>query len=125
MAAQAKTFRVKETLDQLHFVANGSLVIIVFCVCFAAMVTILESSFHMKLVIQNDSMVKVFNKKGEIIIRAKYSHNVQKQTLFLYPNHPIINKLITFTASDMGQFVTGGNGNALNNLQVNIENVLK
>lgn len=60
MAVQAKTFRLKETLDQLHFVANGSLVIIVFCVCFAAMVTILESSFHMKLVIQNDSMVPGF-----------------------------------------------------------------
>lgn len=53
-------FRWKETLQQLYFVANGSLAIIVFCVSFAAMVTILESSFHMKLVIQNDSMVPGF-----------------------------------------------------------------
>jgi len=52
--------RVKETFQQLHFVANGSLLIIVFCVSFAAMVTILESSFHMKIVIQNDSMVPGF-----------------------------------------------------------------
>jgi phospholipid/cholesterol/gamma-HCH transport system permease protein len=33
---------------------------VVFCVSFAAIVTILESSFHMKLVIQNDSMVPGF-----------------------------------------------------------------
>lgn len=52
--------RTKEFLQQLFFVANGSLIIIVFCVCFAAVVTILESSFHMKLVIQNDSMVPGF-----------------------------------------------------------------
>lgn len=52
--------RLKETIQQLFFVANGSLVIVVFCVCFAAMVTILESSFHMKIVIQNDSMVPGF-----------------------------------------------------------------
>lgn len=53
-------FRWRETLQQLNFVANGSLLIIVFCVCFAAVVTILEASFHMKMVIQNDSMVPGF-----------------------------------------------------------------
>lgn len=53
-------FRVRETIKQLHFVANESLIIILVCVCFAAMVTILESSFHMRLVIQNDSMVPGF-----------------------------------------------------------------
>lgn len=53
-------FRPKETLRQLDFVANGSLGIILLCVSFAAVVTILEASFHMKLVIQNDSMVPGF-----------------------------------------------------------------
>jgi phospholipid/cholesterol/gamma-HCH transport system permease protein len=53
-------FRRKEFMQQLYFVANKSLFIIVFCVCFAAVVTILESSFHMKMVIQNDSMVPGF-----------------------------------------------------------------
>lgn len=52
--------RSKEFLSQLFFVANESLFIIILCVCFAAIVTILESSFHMKLVIQNDSMVPGF-----------------------------------------------------------------
>lgn len=53
-------FRKKEFFEQLYFVGNKSLSIILFCVVFAAVVTILESSFHMKLVIQNDSMVPGF-----------------------------------------------------------------
>lgn len=53
-------FRFREFIQHLYFVANRSLGIIVFCVCFAAVVTILESSFHMKIVIQNDSMVPGF-----------------------------------------------------------------
>lgn len=55
-----KPYRFRLWLDQIEFVANQSLFLILFCVCFAAMVTILESSFHMKLVIQNDSMVPGF-----------------------------------------------------------------
>ena len=53
-------FRWRETIQQLYFVANGSLLIVAFCVAFAAIVTILESSFHMMIVIQNDSMVPGF-----------------------------------------------------------------
>lgn len=53
-------FRGKEFVRQLFFVANGSLPIVLFCVGFAAIVTILEASFHMKIVIQNDSMVPGF-----------------------------------------------------------------
>lgn len=53
-------FRIRDWVRQLHFIANQSLVIVLFCVSFAAMVTILESSFHMKIVIQNDSMVPGF-----------------------------------------------------------------
>ena len=56
----SKPFRLKEIIRQLDFVISGSLVIVIFCVSFAAMVTILESSFHMKIVIQNDSMVPGF-----------------------------------------------------------------
>lgn len=56
----APPFRLKELFKQIHFIANGSVAIVVFCVSFAAMVTILESSFHMQMVIQNDSMVPGF-----------------------------------------------------------------
>ncbi len=53
-------FFFHEFIKQLHFIANESLFIILISVCFAAMVTLLESSFHMKLVIQNDSLVPGF-----------------------------------------------------------------
>ena len=52
--------RRQEVLKQINFIAIESLPIVLICVSFAAMVTILESSFHMKLVIQNDSMVPGF-----------------------------------------------------------------
>ncbi len=55
-----RPFRQADFFKQLYFIANESLVIVLFCVSFAAMVTILESSFHMRLVIQNDSMVPGF-----------------------------------------------------------------
>jgi phospholipid/cholesterol/gamma-HCH transport system permease protein len=53
-------YRVRDILRQFYFVANESVIIVAFCVSFAAMVTIIEASFHMKLVIQNDSMVPGF-----------------------------------------------------------------
>jgi phospholipid/cholesterol/gamma-HCH transport system permease protein len=53
-------YRIRDIFKQLHFVANESALIVAFCVSFAAMVTIIEASFHMKLVIQNDSMVPGF-----------------------------------------------------------------
>lgn len=53
-------YRFGDILRQTYFVANQSALIIVFCVSSAAMVTIIEASFHMKLVIQNDSMVPGF-----------------------------------------------------------------
>jgi phospholipid/cholesterol/gamma-HCH transport system permease protein len=52
--------RIKESIQQTYFVANQSLWIIVLCVCFAAVVTILESSFHMRIVVHNDSIVPGF-----------------------------------------------------------------
>ena len=53
-------FRVKDTLQQIEFVAWQSAPVVVFCVSFAAMVTIMESSYHMKLVINNDALVPGF-----------------------------------------------------------------
>ncbi len=58
--AATPPYRFREVIRQIYFVAVESLWIIVLCVCAAAMVTIIEASFHMKLVIQNDSMVPGF-----------------------------------------------------------------
>lgn len=53
-------FRFKDTMVQLEFVSWQSLPVILFCVSFAAIVTIMESSFHMKIVVQNDALVPGF-----------------------------------------------------------------
>ena len=52
--------RLGEIVRQLDSLAFRSLNIILICVSFAAAVTILEASFHMKLVLQNDSLVPGF-----------------------------------------------------------------
>lgn len=71
--------------------------------------------------IQSNSLIKLFNALGQVTIRAKYSEDVEHHTLVIHPNHPLINQLIGFIPADMGKMVTGGNGNALNDLYVNIE----
>ena len=53
-------YRLKDVIRQLVFVAWESAPVVLFSVCFAAVVTIMEASFHMKLVIQNDSLVPGF-----------------------------------------------------------------
>lgn len=59
-AAVTPPWRWKDILVQLEFVSWQSLPVILFCLCFAAIVTIMESSFHMKLVVQNDALVPGF-----------------------------------------------------------------
>lgn len=53
-------YRWKDIVVQLEFVSWQSLPVVLFCLCFAAIVTIMESSFHMKLVVQNDALVPGF-----------------------------------------------------------------
>lgn len=53
-------YRFRDIIRQIHFVAVESAPIVLFCLSFAAAVTILETSFHMKLVIQNDALVPGF-----------------------------------------------------------------
>lgn len=54
-------YRWKDIVKQINFVAWDSAPIILFCLCFAAIVTIIEASFHMKIVIKNDSLVPGFS----------------------------------------------------------------
>lgn len=53
--------RGRLVFEELYNVMWKSAWIIVFCVSFAAVVTIIEASFHMKLVVQNDSLVPGFS----------------------------------------------------------------
>ena len=59
-AVVSPPFRAKDIFQQIEFVVWQSLPVIVFCVSFAAVVTIMESSFHMKIVVQNDALVPGF-----------------------------------------------------------------
>jgi phospholipid/cholesterol/gamma-HCH transport system permease protein len=59
-ATMTPPFRVKDMVAQLEFVGWQSLPVVLFCVSFAAIVTIIESAYHMKLVVQNDSLVPGF-----------------------------------------------------------------
>ncbi len=53
-------YRTKDIFKQIHFIAVESAPVVIFCLSFAAIVTIIESSYHMKLVIRNDSLVPGF-----------------------------------------------------------------
>ena len=52
--------RWREVVRHLDFLAYRSLNIIVVCVAFAAAVSILEASYHMKMIINDDSLVPGF-----------------------------------------------------------------
>lgn len=60
IATVTPPYRIRDIVRQFYFMANQSAFIIVFCVSFAAMVTIIESSFHMKIVVQSDALVPGF-----------------------------------------------------------------
>ena len=53
-------YRIKDIFRQLEFVIWESAPVVIFSVSFAAIVTIIEASFHMKLVIKNDALVPGF-----------------------------------------------------------------
>jgi phospholipid/cholesterol/gamma-HCH transport system permease protein len=53
-------FRWKEILKQIAIIGFDSAPMILFCVVFAAIVTIIEASFHMKIVLGDDSLVPGF-----------------------------------------------------------------
>lgn len=53
-------YRIADIVRQLVFVAWESAPVVVFSLAFAAIVTIIEASFHMKIVIQNDALVPGF-----------------------------------------------------------------
>ena len=53
-------YRPNDVMRQLVFVAWESMPVVLLSVSFAAVVTIIEASFHMKMVVQNDSLVPGF-----------------------------------------------------------------
>ena len=60
MTALLNSRRLRDCINQTYFVANQSAPIIVICVSFAAVTTIIEAAYHMKLVVHDVSMVPGF-----------------------------------------------------------------
>jgi len=54
-------FRLRETLDQIFLVGVQSLPVILFSITFISIMLITEFSFHMKLVLRQDSLVPAFS----------------------------------------------------------------
>src|SRR5690606_19950792 len=53
--------RWRETIDQIFSIGVQSLPVVAFSLTFIALMMILEFSFHMKMVLQQDSLVPVFS----------------------------------------------------------------
>lgn len=53
--------RFRESLHQTYFIAVQSLPVVAFCLMFISLMLILEFSFHMKLVLRQDSLVPAFS----------------------------------------------------------------
>ncbi len=53
-------FRFRETIDQIFTIGVQSLPVVAFSLTFIALMMILEFSFHMKMVLQQDSLVPAF-----------------------------------------------------------------
>jgi phospholipid/cholesterol/gamma-HCH transport system permease protein len=54
-------FRFRQTLDQVYSVAVLSLPVVAFSLTFISLMLILEFSFHMKMVLQQDTLVPAFS----------------------------------------------------------------
>ena len=53
-------YRVSDIFKQINYIAIQSAPVVILCLAFASVVVIIEASFHMKLVIQNDALVPGF-----------------------------------------------------------------
>ncbi|MGG0717065.1 molybdopterin-dependent oxidoreductase [Robertmurraya massiliosenegalensis] len=73
--------------------------------------------------IRNDSRVSVYNDQGEIKLKCRLSHEVHPSILLVQANHSLVNRLISFTPTDMGEVATGNQGMAFNSVYVNIKEI--
>jgi len=79
--------------------------------------------------IRDGSTVRVFNKVGEMTIKAKVTDNVPADTLLMYEgwygpqNSFNVNALVDDLEADMGKYKTGAPGVAIHDQFANIEKV--
>jgi anaerobic selenocysteine-containing dehydrogenase len=73
--------------------------------------------------ISDGSWVHVFNDNGEIKLKCLLSSVVHPSVLLVKANHDLVNRLISFTPTDMGEVSSGYEGMAFNSTYVNIEKI--
>lgn len=71
--------------------------------------------------ISNDSWVELFNDKGRVRLKCLYSSIIHPGVLLVEAGHSLVNQLITFTPTDMGEVTTGFEGMAFNSIYVQIK----
>ncbi len=73
--------------------------------------------------ITNGSWVSVSNDNGEIKLKCVFSAKIHPAVIIVQADHILVNRLITFTPTDMGEVATGHEGMAFNSTFVNIEEI--
>lgn len=71
----------------------------------------------------NGSLVTVFNDNGEIRLKCELSHEVHPSVILVQADHSLVNRLISFTPTDMGEVSSGHEGMAFNSIYVSIEEI--
>lgn len=61
------------------------------------------------------------NERGQVRLKCLYSSVIHRNVLLVEAGHSLVNQLITFTPTDMGEVITGFEGMPFNNIYVQIQ----
>lgn len=71
--------------------------------------------------LKDDSRVIIYNEQGEIRLKCQFSNEIHPTVLLVHADHKLVNKLISFMPTDMGEVSSGFEGMAFNSTFVSIE----
>lgn len=73
--------------------------------------------------LSNETRVSIYNEHGEISLKCVLSNEVHPSILLVRADHWLVNRLTSFTPTDMGELTSGFGGMAFNSIYVNIEEI--
>lgn len=74
--------------------------------------------------IKDNSWVSVYNHDGEIRLKCLFSQEIHPSVLLVQAEHNLVNRLISFTPTDMGEVSSGYEGMAFNSTFVHIKEMM-
>lgn len=104
-------FQINSQFKNLFFDENGENEPIVY----------IHPSSARKKGINNGEWISVFNEKGEIKVKCVYSNKVHPDIVLAQGEFNLINQLISYTPTDMGEISSGFQGMAYNSTKVDIK----